>query len=330
MTQRLPVVFACLALAAPLAAAGSPAWANDTSAELAAGGLVLTKSDTIEMRSEDLYISEKAVRVRYVFANTSPKDVTVRVAFPMPDIGGPGFFQSDVSIPIDDAPANILGFTTKVDGKLVKAEVEQKAIATDGVDRTAWLVANHIPLAVHVAGADEAMAALPKAKRDEAVRLGLYDGEGDEGPQWVLKTTYHWLQTFPAGRTITVEHAYTPSVGATVATDVGTEYGKEQAAKYCVDKTLVDTVTRAANADKDGNAPWVDRWIDYVLVTGGNWKKPIGDFRLVVDKGSPKNLVSFCGSGVKKISPTQFEMRRTNWRPEKDLSILLLISHDAM
>ena len=320
--RRLPLL---LALLAGLAVAPDLAWANDTSAELAAGGLVLTKSDTIEMRSEDLYISEKAVRVRYVFANTSPKDVTVRVAFPMPDIGGPGFFQSDVSIPIDD-PANVLGFSTKVDGKPVKAEVEQKAIATDGVDRTAWLVANHIPLAVHQQGADNAMAALPKAKRDEAVKLGLYDGEGDDGPQWVLKTTYHWLQTFPAGRPIVVEHAYTPSVGVTVATSVGTEYGQEQAVQYCVDKALVDTVTRATKASKDGTALYIDHWIDYVLVTGGNWKKPIGDFRLVVDKGSPRNLVSFCGSGVKKIGPTQFEMRRTNWRPEKDLSILLLVS----
>ncbi len=324
MIQRcFPALLAALAV---LTAA--PARANDTSAELAAGGLVLTKSDSIEMRSEDLYISEQAVRVRYVFANTSGKDVTVRVAFPMPDIGGPDFFQSDVSIPIQDAPANVLGFSTKVDGKLVRAEVEQKAIATDGVDRTAWLVANHIPLAVHLDGVDEALRALPQAKRDEAVRLGLYDP--DQGGVWVLKTTYHWLQTFPAGRPIVVEHAYRPSVGATVATSVGTEYANEIKDKYCVDKALTDTVIRAAKADKDGNAPWVDRWIDYVLVTGGNWKKPIGDFRLVVDKGSPKNLVSFCGSGVKKISPTQFEMRRTNWRPEKDLSILLLVSHDAM
>lgn len=324
MTQRR--LSALLAVLTVLAAA--PAWANDTSAELAAGGLVLTRSDSIEMRSEDLYISEQAVRVRYVFANTSGKDVTVRVAFPMPDIGGPGFFQSDVSIPVDDAPANVLGFSTKVDGKPVKAQVEQKAIATDGVDRTAWLVANRIPLAVHLGGVDEALRALPQAKRDEAVRLGLYDP--DEGGVWVLKTTYHWLQTFPAGRPIVVEHAYRPSVGATVATSVGTEYAGEIQDKYCVDKALTDTVVRAAKADKDGNAPWVDRWIDYVLVTGGNWKKPIGDFRLVVDKGSPKNLVSFCGSGVKKISPTQFEMRRSNWRPEKDLSILLLVSHDAM
>ena len=61
-----------------------------------------------------------------------------------------------------------------------------------------------------------------------------------------------------------------------------------------------------------------------MLVTGGNWKKPIGDFRLVVDKGDPKTLVSFCGDGVKKTGPTRFEMRKTNWRPERDLSILFL------
>jgi Domain of unknown function (DUF4424) len=43
-----------------------------------------------------------------------------------------------------------------------------------------------------------------------------------------------------------------------------------------------------------------------------------------VDKGSPDNIVSFCGSGVRKISATQFEMRRTNWRPDRDVRVLIL------
>lgn len=317
-----------LALRAILLAglACGPALANDTTAELAAGGLVLTKSDTIAMRSEDLYISEQAVRVRYVFANTSAKDVTVRVAFPMPDIGGPGFFQSDVSIPVDD-PANILGFATKVDGKPVTAQVEQKAMVGK-TDRTAWLLANHIPLAVHQEAAAQAIEALPKAKLDEATRLGLYDA--DLGPLWVLKTTYHWLQTFPAGRPITVEHAYKPSVGATVATSIGTTYGQDTIAKYCVDKDLIATVKTTSKGHADDGGAYVEKWIDYVLVTGGNWKQPIGDFRLVVDKGSPRNLISFCATGVKKIGPTQFEVRRTHWRPDRNLSILLLVPRDAL
>ena len=67
-----------------------------------------------------------------------------------------------------------------------------------------------------------------------------------------------------------------------------------------------------------------ETWIGYILTTGANWRAPIGDFRLVVDKGDPRNLVSFCGEGVRRISPTQFEIRRRNWRPTRDLDVLIL------
>jgi hypothetical protein len=123
------------------AAAGALFWsasagANDSTAELAAGGLVLTKSAAIEMRAEDLFISARQVQVRYRFANASARDVTVTVAFPMPDITTEGV-DDMLSIPTQD-PVNILGFATHVDGKPVVAQVEQKAIK-HGVDETAYL-----------------------------------------------------------------------------------------------------------------------------------------------------------------------------------------------
>ena len=59
---------------------------NDSSAELAAGGLVFTKNPNVEMLSEDLYLSVKEVRVVYRFSNKSDRDVVTTVAFPMPDI----------------------------------------------------------------------------------------------------------------------------------------------------------------------------------------------------------------------------------------------------
>ena len=40
--------------------ATGPVYANDSTAELATGGLVFTKTADIEMRSEDLSISEKS------------------------------------------------------------------------------------------------------------------------------------------------------------------------------------------------------------------------------------------------------------------------------
>jgi uncharacterized protein DUF4424 len=74
-----------IALAVALLAA-LPALANDTSAELSTGGLIFVRNDDVEMLSEDLTISAQEVRVHYRFLNRSDKDVTVLVAFPMPDI----------------------------------------------------------------------------------------------------------------------------------------------------------------------------------------------------------------------------------------------------
>lgn len=44
----------------------------------------------------------------------------------------------------------------------------------------------------------------------------------------------------------------------------------------------------------------------------------------MVDKGDPQNLVSFCAEGVKKVSATQFEVRKKNYVPSRDLDVLIL------
>lgn len=51
---------------------------------------------------------------------------------------------------------------------------------------------------------------------------------------------------------------------------------------------------------------------------------PLRQFRLVVDKGKPTRLVSFCLADLKKISPTAFEMRAADFRPSGVLRVLLL------
>ena len=318
------------------AALAAPAAANDSTAELAAGGLVLTRTDAIVMKSEDLYISADAVRVRYVFVNTSGKDVTTRVAFPMPDIGGPEFYFHDTNIPGGEDPANLLAFRTLVDGKAVKMAVEQKAFVGE-VDRTAWLTARGVPLALHVDGMIGRLDALSAADEEEAVRLGLaipdeYDaGKGWEkhlNPAWTLKTTFHWEQTFPAGREIVVEHSYRPATGGSVGTIVGspsfmaTPEWAETRDRYCIDSAFLAGVKKTQGAAE--YPPFTEQRVAYVLKTGGNWAGPIGDFRMVIDKGDPANLVSFCASGVRKIGPTTFEVRKTNWTPDRDLSILIL------
>ena len=323
------------AAAVALACAGR-ALANDSSAELRQGGLMLVHNPGVEMRSEDLYISPTAVKVRYRFRNTTGRDQRVLVAFPMPDITieGP---DDLVSIPRQD-PQNFLGFSTTVDGRPVAARIEQKVLSR-GIDRTAYLKSLGVPLAPQLDVTRKALDRLPKPVGRHLVAIGLaipddYDaGKGWEHhlqPTWTLKTTYYWDQVFPAGRELAVEHDYAPSVGGTSGTEVeadgfrtSPDY-RRMTRKYCLDESFLTAVAKAKRAVGPDHQAFFEKRIEYVLSSGANWKAPIGDFRLVVDKGRPESLVSFCMDGVRRASPTQFEVRKADFRPARDLSILIL------
>jgi hypothetical protein len=123
MTSRRRALFA-LALSAAPALTATFARADDSTAALKAGGLVLEKTDRIALVSEDLYLSPTAVRVSYHFRNLTNADVETIVAFPMPDITG----SVDMSVAVPDPKHdNFLRFVTRVDGKPVQSEVEQRA-----------------------------------------------------------------------------------------------------------------------------------------------------------------------------------------------------------
>jgi len=125
-----------------------------------------------------------------------------------------------------------------------------------------------------------------------------------------------------------IEHSYTPSVGSTAGISFGLPddrkepWFKDYQNKYCIDQTFLAAVDRSKKPD--GSDTLQENRIDFVLKTGSNWESSIHNFHVVIDKGSPKNLVSFCGEAVKKISPTEFEMTKTDFEPDQDLAILIL------
>jgi hypothetical protein len=62
-----------------------------------------------------------------------------------------------------------------------------------------------------------------------------------------------------------------------------------------------------------------------VLVTGSNWKGPIGYFRLVLHKLKPGNIISLCwDGGLQKSGPTTFASARDNFTPKSDIRLLVL------
>lgn len=316
-------IAACLALAW-LAAA--PAAANDGAAERAAGGLVFVHNDDIDMVSEDLFISARQIRVRYLFRNRSPRDVRIIVAFPMPDDDLSEPIEGDVSWPSD--------FATRVDGRPVATRVERRAVLR-GADHTDLLTRLGVPIVHHGDQALEAAAwdrlqRLAPADRQQLIGLGLVRPAGSAiDPLWTVKETWYWDQDFPAGRDVVIEHSYNPGAGGTVGTALHlpdlreSEHESARIERYCIDRDFLRAVDRMAARAEGYAIP--EMWVSYILTTGAGWRSPIGEFRLVVDKGRPENLVSFCGEDVRRLNATQFEMRRTNWRPDRNLEILFLL-----
>ncbi len=317
-----------LFLAAAAALLCGPAAANDSTAEVAAGGLVLKRTHAIDMVSEDLFISADQVRVRYVFRNRTANDVRTIVAFPLPDRDFSQEWYGDVARPTE--------FRTRVAGREVAMQVERKALVR-GADRTAELARLSVPVSGDYQAIAAALERLPAAERSRLVRLGLAQPEDGPttkedalAPAWTVKETWYWEQTFPAKAELGVEHSYTPGTGGSVGTPLvdktfrRSAEGRSMIARYCADAAFLAGVDRLARA-AGGDYPTVpERRVGYVLKTGANWASPIGRFRLVIDKGKAGNLVSFCAPAVRKISPTRFEMVRTNWRPERDLEILIV------
>lgn len=325
------------AFVAGMLLAAAPALANDTSAVLTTGGLEFITNEDIVMESEELFISKDEIRVVYQFRNTGETDQNILVAFPMPDIV-PNFW-SPVAFPTGP-DENLFQFETTLNGQPVEATLHEYGYAF-GVDRTKLIKQLGLPLVPISTAASEATDALDDETTQRLLHLGLvtpdeFDaGEGWEKhfwPAWTYKATYTWEGDFPTGETVEVVHTYKPSVGGTVGVsflsepyedyDPATEYKT----KYCTDEGFLDAVRATLTSpDEPYSAPFTESWISYILTTGGNWGGgAISKFRLVVDKGSVDNLISFCGEDVKKIGPTTFEMVKTDFWPQRELDILIL------
>jgi hypothetical protein len=304
-------------------------------AEIGTGGLVLGRTDAVRMDSEDLFISMDAVRVAYRFTNTTAEDVETIVAFPMPDID----FAPEANIAIPQYEAdNFLGFTVEVDGASITPQLQQRAFAA-GRDVTDLLTGAGLPLQPWTQAGQTALAALTPEQitmlaAEGAVIISEYDdGSGWKKvaePTWTLKSSYWWRMVFPAGKTISVKHDYTPSLGGTVqvtflrANSDADQQIADYKRRFCMDDDFIDSVERKAGQPQEG-VNYSESRVQYVLRTGSNWAQAIGDFKLTVDKGSPDNLVSFCGEDVKKTGPTTFEMRKTDFWPYDDLNILFIV-----
>jgi hypothetical protein len=320
-------------LASAVLCLSGTAIADDSSAALGMGGIVLTQSEDIRMAAEDLYISPTKIHVRFDFANDSGKDIDTVVAFVLPDIDTSEFTESAIGTVTSD-PINFVGFRITADGRKVPFQVEQRAIY-QGRDVTAIVKAAGLPINIVAAGAYDTMKKLTPTNRKMLEARGLTDSESgeDEHPHWTVQTRFYWSQKFPAGKTVVFEQNYQPVTGQ--AFFMNEELGPTVKGDYSYAKNYcIDAPTRAEiekqlaiskAAHRQDGAILYALTTDYILVTGNNWKGPIGHFHMTLDKEKPDNVLSLCLDGdLKKTGPTTFEATRENFAPAHDIHLLVL------
>lgn len=342
--MRLPL---CAAL---LTAAAFPALANDGWGGISATGLVFGQTEDIAMMDEDLYIGIDDIRVSYVFKNTSDKDVTGEVIFPLPPINIAATTYSEFSLPEDRNAADLVGFTATLDGVAQPVTIDRIAVMeplwdeaaplaqvydSPGTDVTARLEGLGLPLSVDTTVISDAILALPEAEQQKLVAEGLVEimeASGDQPAEalalWSVILRYHWTQTFPAGAEVAIQHAYANrSPGGLFSwADPPDEYRQPEVDRYCIDagtsKAMAERLIWGEGEEQQTMG--VAHNIAYVLRTANSWAGPIGHFKLTIDKGAAENIVSLCAEGLEKTSPTTFVMEKTDFTPDRDLEILIV------
>ena len=313
---------------------GSASRGNDSTVELAVGGLNFTKSSDVSIESEDLSIDPRKIDVKYRFLNQGAAPVTLTIGFPLPeiDLSDPDL---NYAFPANHSE-NFVGFRTQIDGKPVSFQVQQRALLGQK-DVTQMVKSAGLPVLL-IAG--NALKSLDPVKAKALLDAGLLvlagnDAEGKPllQPGWSVRTVYVRKQTFPPGKEVIVEHQYKTSVGTSPDTilrravreslGMRAELAKYQA-DYCLSPEFLNNIDTFAGKEAANVNKVREQRISYVLKTGANWAGPIKSFRLRIDPGGPGKLISFCASGETRLLGQSIEVHAKDFLPQKDLKILII------
>lgn len=301
--------------------------ANDSAAELDAGGLVLRREPGIALVSEDLSIARDRIDVSYLFRNQVQEARTVRIAFPLPPIDGRELSFSALALPRPDSP-NFVGFTVTVDGKPLEPELEERAFV--GEREVTDLLRRHgLPLnPLRFEAISAAAKRIGAPEWAALVKAGLFPDVPDTPDRmteglWRGEAKFHWLQTFPPGQEVRIAHSYAPVTGFHLLEPKAASRAAYRAT-YCLDEAGLAAIRRLHAKAPDPGGTLRATVVPYIVTTARNWAAPIGRFTLTVDKGSPEAVVSFCRTDIRKTGPTTFRWEARDYVPDQDLRVLIV------
>jgi hypothetical protein len=286
--------------------------------------------------------------VRSVFRNEGKEEVRGEVIFPLPpislsELSNTGFALAEEALGRD----NVVDFKVTVDGAAITVRTERIAVLeppfderrkasvrydSPGEEVTALLKGYGIPLSLDLRQVAAALARLPPAAKEtlKARRLADFFADQPPAPHWSIIERYHWPQTFAVGREVRIEHRYNPAPPGGIFIWPDRETDLDASHRQLIDTYCIDAATRKAiklrlhPAGAEFSGTGMALYLDYVLTTANTWNGPIGTFHLTIDKGHPRNILSLCIDGLRKTGPTTFEMEKKEFRPDRDLQLLIV------
>lgn len=299
-----------------------PVFADAGAYASAMGGIQFRKESRISMEKERLTISKWKVTAEYEFLNNTDKDITIGLAFPLPDatcntgyaLGKGSILNSSVS------------FRVWVDGKELHYSTEVKALDRDGHGEYTNFVKG--------VGSDIVSCSLPSTlshgdgQKLVASHLADYALDNPDSaviPGWTVHEKYYWLEKFPAHRTVVLKNEYKPFPGWLTL-----YLGKEYPAG--VDDYSWGGLSLAERTDSCLGPRIIKKFVSlgdsmnfsfvkYVLMTANTWNGPIKNFELIVEK-PPGISVSFCWDGpVERLDKTHFRAAARNFTPKRNLEV---------
>ena len=200
------------------------------------------------------------MRVKYRFTNTTDAPIDTLVAFPLPEIPP----RRDDNTAYWRDPGSGLKFKTTVDGQPLALQVVEQALF-NGRDISAQAVspAFRSIASPRISTPRSTVCRNPNATDSMADGFIRNDGVGDNpiwAGLWSLRTTLTRHQTFPARRTIAVEHEYAPMVGGSVGGGLdpalrsdaeSSRFFAEKRQKYCIDNEWLASFDRKLKRIKE-------------------------------------------------------------------------------
>src|SRR5579862_9551058 len=181
---------------------------------LVVGALQIGSSADLEVDGMDVSVTNDSVVYSYLLKNAGTKELSLTASVSLPELQASADGSQTWALASSN-PENPVGLTITAAGEPISPKAEVHAYAL-GLDRTAEITAEHLPLMPFGSETDKALAALSPDTINRLAALGIISPHDPDQPKaphgadWTLDGVLSWRQTLPPGKPVPIVIKFTP------------------------------------------------------------------------------------------------------------------------